>query len=118
MSALFHNEFDRLLRERMQSHGGVDVKRFKASKYFIRESEMERNRKRYARFRKLHPEINRENQRKYREAHKEKIAEKMKAYREAHKEETKEYQREWYLKNREKILAKRKAKGDVKNAED
>ena len=38
MSALFHNEFDRLLRERMQSHGGVDVDRFKASKDFIRES--------------------------------------------------------------------------------
>ena len=59
MSALFHNDFDRLLRERIQSHGGVDVKRFKESKDFIRESEMERNRKRYARFRKLHPEINR-----------------------------------------------------------
>ena len=26
----------------------------------------------------------------------------------------KAYQREWYLKNREKILAKRKAKGDMK----
>ena len=79
MSALFHNDFDRLLRERIQSHGGVDVKRFKESKDFIRESEMERNRKRYARFRKLPPEINRENQRKYREAHKDEISERMKA---------------------------------------
>ena len=40
----------------------------------------------------------------------------MKAYREEHKEETKAYQREWYMKNREKILAKRKAKGNMKNA--
>ena len=118
MSALFHNDFDRLLRERIQSHGGVDVKRFKESKDFIRESEMERNRKRYARFRKLHPEINMENQRKYREAHKDEISERMKAYRESHKEETKAYQREWYLKNRDKILAKRKAKLEMKDAED
>ena len=42
----------------------------------------------------------------------------MKAYRETHNEEIKSRQREWYLKNREKILAKRKAKGDMKNAED
>lgn len=38
MSALFHNDFDRLLRERMMSHGGVDVKSFKESKDFIRKS--------------------------------------------------------------------------------
>ena len=38
--------------------------------------------------------------------------------RKAHKEEMNAYQREWYLKNRDKILAKRKAKGDMKNAED
>ena len=82
MSALFHNDFDRLLRERMMSHGGVDVNRFKESKDFIRESEME----------------------------------KMKAYREEHKEDMKTYQREWYLKNREKILAKRKAKASAKEA--
>lgn len=31
MSALFHNDFDKLLKERMQSHGGVDVKKFKES---------------------------------------------------------------------------------------
>ena len=42
----------------------------------------------------------------------------MKAYREEHKEDMKAYQREWYLKNRDKILAKRKAKGGMKNAED
>ena len=42
----------------------------------------------------------------------------MKTYRKEQKEEIKAYQREWYLKNREKILAKRKAKGDMKNAED
>lgn len=42
MSALFHNDFDRLLRERMMSHGGVDVKSFKESKDFIRKSEMEK----------------------------------------------------------------------------
>ena len=41
----------------------------------------------------------------------------MKAYREEHKEDMKAYQREWYLKNREKILAKRKAKADAKEAE-
>ena len=104
MSALFHNDFDRLLRERIQSHGGVDVKRFKESKDFIRESEMERNRKRFARFRKLHPEINRENQRKYREAHKSEISERMKAYRESHKEQIRSRFKEWYEKNRESCL--------------
>lgn len=35
MSALFKNDFDRLLRDRIQSHGGVDVKRFKESKEMI-----------------------------------------------------------------------------------
>ena len=56
MSALFHNDFDRLLQDRIQSHCGVDVKRFKEPKEMIRESELARNRNRYARFRKLHPE--------------------------------------------------------------
>ena len=42
----------------------------------------------------------------------------MLGYREEHKEDIKAYQRELYLKNRDKILAKRKAKGDMKNAED
>ena len=118
MSALFHNDFDRLLRERMQSHGGVDVKRVKASKDFIRKSEMERNRNRGARFRNSHKEYIKEYRRKYRETHKEYIKEYRRKYLEAHKEETKAYQREWYLKNREKILAKIKAKRDMKNAED
>ena len=118
MSALFHNDFDRLLRERMQSHGGVDVKRFKASKDFIRKSEMERNRNRGARFRNSHKEYIKEYRRKYNESNREKIADKMKAYRETHNEEIKSRQREWYLKNREKILAKIKAKRDMKNAED
>ena len=118
MSALFHNDFDRLLRERLQSHGGVDVKRFKASKDFIRKSEMERNRNRGARFRNSHKEYIKEYHRNYRDAHKDEISEKMKAYRETHNEEIKSLQREWYLKNREKILAKIKAKRDMKNAED
>ena len=118
MSALFHNDFDLLLRERMMSHGGVDVKKFKESKDFIRKSEMERNRNRFERFRNSHKEYLKEYHRKYRDEHKDEISERMKAYRETHKEEIKSLQREWYLKNREKILAKIKAKRDMKNAED
>ena len=87
MSALFHNDFDRLLRERMMSHGGVDVKSFKESKDFIRKSEMERNRNRGARFRNSHKEYIKEYHRKYRDEHKDEISERMKAYRESHKEQ-------------------------------
>ena len=181
MSALFHNDFDRLLKERMQSHGGVDTAKFKEATGKIREGELAKGRERSARFRAAHPELangyNREAQRKYRETHREEIAGRMKAYREAHKdvirdrfrkwyaenretcleqqakwreenrdrireyqrkyreanlekereknckwreahkEEQKAYQREWYLKNREKILAKRKAKAEEKETE-
>ena len=96
MSALFHNDFDRLLRERMQSHGGVDVKMFKESKDFIRKSEMERNRNRGERFRNSHKEYIKEYHRNYRDAHKDEISERMKAYRESHKEQIRSMFKKWY----------------------
>ena len=57
MSALFHNDFDRLLKERMQSHGGVDVEKFRESAGKIREAELAKGRERSARFRAAHPEL-------------------------------------------------------------
>ena len=58
-----------------------------------------------------------EYQRKYREANLEKVSEKNRKWREAHKEEQKAYQHEWYLKNREKVLARQKAKAEEKETE-
>ena len=49
MSALFHNDFDRLLKERMQSHGGVDAEKFRESAGKIREASLAKGRERNAR---------------------------------------------------------------------
>ena len=69
MSALFHNDFDRLLKERMQSHGGVDAQKFKEATGKIREGELAKFRKNQERFRKTHPGYNKGAQRKYCETH-------------------------------------------------